>query len=143
MQPPCSAMPEEPLESLGPAVVVLVSEDFFRDRICKTLNAVGHDAVVLDVGEDIPDFQERILQATALGLVMDLEEEDFNALEVLQALLADPRSDSWTFMAFCSHESGELITGAEELGVDVVPRSTFASNLVRLLQGFSAHEDSK
>jgi hypothetical protein len=136
-------MPEEPEESLGPAVVVLVSEDFFRDRICTTLNAVGHDAVVLAVGEDIVDFQERILQATSLGLVIDLEEEDFDALAVLPALLADDRSNSWTFMAFCSHEKEELIAGAAALGVEVVPRSTFASNLVRLLQGFSAQEDNK
>jgi len=136
-------MPEEPEASLGPAVVVLVSEDFFRNRICTTLNAVGHDAVVLEVGEDMGDYQERILEATTLGLVIDLEEEDFDALAVLPVLLADPRSDNWTFMAFCSHEKEELIAGATALGVEVVPRSTFASNLVRLLQGFSALEDNK
>ncbi len=136
-------MTDEPLESLGPPVVVLVSEDFFRNRICTTLNAVGHDAVVLDVGDDIADFQERILQATTLGLVIELEEEDFDALAVLPALLADERTNSWTLMAFCSHEKEELISGAAALGVDVVPRSRFASNLVRLLQGFSALEDNK
>lgn len=136
-------MTEEPQESLGPPVVVLVSEDFFRNRICTTLNAVGHDAVVLDVGDDLADFLERVLQATTLGLVIDLEEGDFDALAVLSGLLADERTEAWSLMAFCSHEQEELIAGASALGVEVVPRSTFASNLVRLLQGFSTPEDSK
>jgi hypothetical protein len=134
-------MSHDPEESLGPAIVVLVSEDFFRNRICTTLHALGHDAVVLDIGDDMADFAERVVAATDLGVVLDLEEEDFDTLPLLQVLLADSRCADWTFMAFCSHEKEELIAGAAEMGVEVVPRSTFASNLVRLLQGFSAVEE--
>lgn len=131
-------MANEQEEKPGPPVVVLVSEDFFRQRICTTLQAVGHEAVVLPVDEDLDDFAANVLDSTDLGLVIDLEEEDFDALVVLPKLLDDARSDPWSIMAFCSHEREDLIEGATEMGVDVVPRSTFASNLVRLLQSFQS-----
>jgi len=131
-------MPQEPHENLGPAVAVLVSEDFFRNRICTTLIAVGHQATVLELGVDLADFQEQILQATTLGLVIDLEEEGFDALALLSALMADARTAQWIFMAYCSYDRKDLLEAAAEIGVEVVLRSTFASNLVRLLQGFPA-----
>ena len=86
----------------------------------------------------------RISMITKLKYVgVGVEEDDCNALEVLPGLLADERTNDWSLMAVCSHEKEELIAGASALGVEVVPRSIFASNLVRLLQGFSVEEDSK
>jgi|FLOH01.1.fsa_nt_gi hypothetical protein len=131
-------MPQVPQENLDTAVAVLVSEDFFRNRICTTLIAVGHEATVLEVGVDFVEFQERVLHATTLGLVIDLEEEGFDALALLSALMADERTADWILMAYCSYDRKDLLEAAAKIGVEVVLRSTFASNLVRLLQGFSA-----
>ncbi len=132
-------MDEEPAPSRREAVVVLVTEDFFCDRICTTLQAVGREPVPLEPGEDL---LERVLQVDCLGVVLDLEDQNFDAPALLRALRAAPETAEWTFQCFCSHEEEERIAEATALGIAVTPRSTFALNLVRKLQEFESKEAS-
>ena len=145
-------MPEDLEETADarPIVHVLVSEAFFRSRIVDTLNALVLSPVVADftppVVEDDegPPFDhlaalaETIAGMPAAGAVVDLEEERIDVLELLVALRADARTADWHWLCYCSHESEELVAAAARLGLEAVPRSTFASSLVRMLQGFEA-----
>ena len=131
-------MPEEPDSSRQEAVVVLVTEDFFCDRICTTLTALGREAVRLSVDEDLLG---KVLATDCLGVVVDLEDEQFDALGLLSGLRAAPETSDWTFLSFCSYDDEERMAKATALGLSVTPRSTFALNLVRKLQEFGAEEE--
>jgi CheY-like chemotaxis protein len=120
------------------AVLVLVTETFFRDRIETTLRAVGREPVLVDPAAE--DMLEKVLASGALGLVIDLEDESCDAPTVLEALRADERTASWHFVGFSAHEDDDLMARGAAAGVEVVPRSTFAANLVRLMQSFQPPE---
>lgn len=128
----------DPQPSRQEAVVVLVSEDFFCDRICATLTALGRAPVRMEPGDDLLD---RTLAMDCLGVVVDLEDQGFDAGSILQGLRAAERTESWTFLTFCSHDDEERTAQAAALGLSVTPRSTFALNLVRKLQEFGAGEE--
>lgn len=121
------------------AVIVLVTEDFFCDRICTTLTALGREAVRPSVDEGLV---KTVLGTSSLGVVVDLEDDQFDALEVLQQLRQAPETADWTFLSFCSYDDEERMAKATALGLSVTPRSTFALNLVRKLQEFGPDEDA-
>ncbi|MGB0953667.1 MAG: hypothetical protein ACPG31_10600 [Planctomycetota bacterium] len=121
------------------AVVVLVTEDFFCDRICTTLTALGREAVRPSVDDGLLDT---VLGTGSLGVVVDLEDDQFDALELLQKLREAPQTSDWTFLSFCSYDDEERMAKATALGLSVTPRSTFALNLVRKLQEFGVDEDA-
>jgi hypothetical protein len=116
-----------------PTVHVLVSEDFFWDRIAGTLRALRKEAATPDLAQDV---FEQIAAQPALGAVIDLEDAAFPALSVLRKILKDKRTRGWTLVVYCSHEAKEVQAAATALGQVVVPRSTFAGNLVKVLQVF-------
>ncbi len=116
-----------------PMVHVLVSEDFFWERIVGTLRALRKDPFTPDWQGDV---FEQIASRPALGLVLDLEDGSCNGLSLLRKVLKDKRTRSWTLVVYCSHEAKELQAAATALGLMVVPRSTFAGNLVKILQVF-------
>ena len=121
------------------AAVVLVTEDFFSDRICTTLEALGREAIRLEPGDDLLD---RVLATDCLGVVVDLEDQNFDGPEVLKGIRASEKAADWTILSFCSHEDEERMAKVTALGLTVTPRSTFALNLVRKLQEFGADEEA-
>jgi hypothetical protein len=125
---------QQPEDQSGlPLVYVLVSEDFFWERIVGTLRALRKDPVTPQWEGDI---FEQIASMPALGMVLDLEDGAFNGLSILRKVLKDKRTRGWTLVVYCSHEAKELQAAATALGLMVVPRSTFAGNLVKILQVF-------
>jgi hypothetical protein len=116
-----------------PVVHVLVSEDFFWERVVGTLRALRRNPVTPDWSEEV---FEQIASQAAIGAVIDLEDSAFPALSVLKKLLKDKRTRGWTLVVYCSHEAKEVQAAATALGLMVVPRSTFAGNLVKTLQVF-------
>lgn len=116
-----------------PLVHVLVSEDFFWERIVGTLRALRKEPFTPNWEEDV---FEQIAARPALGMVLDLEDGAVNGLSVLRKVLKDKRTRGWTLVVYCSHEAKELQAAATALGLMVVPRSTFAGNLVKILQVF-------
>lgn len=131
-------MPEETEDTADerPVVHVLVSEAFFRNRIVDTLNALVLNPVVADLETDAAVLAEAVASVPAQGMVLDLEEEQGDVLTLLGLLRDDPRTADWQWLCYCSHESEELVAEAARRGLEAVPRSTFASSLVRMLQGF-------
>ena len=130
---------ETPVER--PVVHVLVSEVFFRNRIVDTLHALVLAPQVLDPELDDDEVVESVAGTPARGLVVDLELEGREVTPILERLRKDPRTADWGWICYCSHEQEELVADAARLGLEAVPRSTFASSLVRLLQGFSAPDE--
>ncbi|MFK5956165.1 MAG: hypothetical protein QM477_06950 [Planctomycetota bacterium] len=131
-------MSEDTESNRREAAVVLVTEDFFSDRICTTLEALGREAIRLEAGEDL---LERVLALDCLGVVVDLEDKSFDGPEILKGIRASEKTESWTILCFCSHEDEERMAKVTALGLAVTPRSTFALNLVRKLQEFGADEE--
>jgi len=116
------------------SVLILVAEAFFRNRIDTTLKAVGREPFVVD--PEVEDLAESLLSLNTLGIVIDLEDKDCDAPAILEALRADPRAADWRFIVYSALEDEALIARGIAAGVEVIPRSTFAANLVRLMQGF-------
>ena len=123
-------------------VHVLVSEAFFQSRIVDTLNALVLAPRLADMTLEDDAFLEAVAGVAAQGVVVDLEEEERDLLPLLARLKEDPRTASWHWLCYCSYEREELVSDAARLGLDAVPRSTFASSLVRLLQGFTVRDEA-
>lgn len=121
------------------SVLLLVSEAFFQDRITTTLKAVGREPIQVD--PEVENFVEGMLSQPALGVVIDLEDQTCDAPAALEALRADKRTADWHFIVFSAHEDDGLIARGLAAGVEVIPRSTFAANLVRLMQDFRPVEE--
>lgn len=120
-----------------PVVHVLISEDFFLERVAGVLRALRKDPVTPPWGEDL---FERLASTDSLGLVVDLELAEAEALPLLKRFLADPRTRERTVVSYCSLEARGLQAAAISLGLKVVPRSTLAANLVKILQAFGPPE---
>jgi len=133
-------MTEDSESNRREAAVVLVTEDFFGDRICTTLEALGREAIRLEPGDDLV---ERVLAIDCLGVVVDLEDQNFDGPEVLKGIRASEKSTDWTILSFCSHEDEERMAKVTALGLTAMPRSTFALNLVRKLQEFGTDADAE
>ncbi|MBL7007870.1 MAG: hypothetical protein ISR76_02650 [Planctomycetes bacterium] len=123
-------MPEEP-ELPNRAVHLLISEDFFLGKVDAAARALERGPVVPDWDQPI---LEQIAQRPHAEMVMDLELDRLKVSDLLRELRQDPRTREMAILGYCSHNLTQLITQAQGLGVQVVARSTFAANLVRLMQ---------
>lgn len=123
-------MREVPREQLRP-VHVLVSEDFFLEKVVGAVRALERHPLVPDWAGSVP---AQVAGHPAAEMVVDLEVEEVDVLGLLRGLRADARTRDMRVLGYCSHNLKDLITSAQALGVRVYVRSTFAANLVRLLQ---------
>ncbi len=125
--------------SSPPILHVIISEDFFQERVVDTARA-------LDEIPQVADFDGDVLAAVfaepGLGMVLDLEDERFDAIKVLGRIVADKTLSTLPLLTFCSVECEELLEKAAELGVAVTARSTFASNIVGLIKALTESEDA-
>ena len=116
---------------ISPVVHVLVSEPFFWDKVESTLTALGWAAFLPDWEGDV---LAQLLARDSLAVVVDLENDQVNAIEVLRAYLGSGKLDGSAVLAFASHEKQDLLDKARELGALAIVRSTFAASLVKVLQ---------
>ena len=123
-----------------PVVHVLISEDFFQERVAGVLRAL-RKAPTTPAWEG--DVFERIAAQPALGAVVDLELGEIEVLNLLRRMRSDPRTRDRILVCYCSLEARAAQASAIELGLPVVPRSTLAANLVKILQAFGPPEPIK
>jgi len=116
-----------------PAVLVLISEDFFWEKVEGTLRALARRPVRPEPGSSAARLRESLAEMRPVALVADLEDEDLPVLEILAVLREEEAGGGLPVLGYCSHQRRDLQQAAEGLGAQVVPRSTFAANLVRLL----------
>ncbi|MBT3340912.1 MAG: hypothetical protein HOM34_04250 [Planctomycetes bacterium] len=117
---------------------VLISEDFFQERVVAT-------TLALDEVPQVAQFDGDILSAVRAepgsGIVLDLEDEQFDSIEILKQIVKDEILAPLPLLTFCSPECEETLQKAAALGVVVTPRSTFASNIVGMIKALVQSED--
>ncbi len=123
-------MPEELDHPIRP-VHLLIHEDFFLTKVDAAVRALEKEPLVPSWNEDV---LEQLAVAPDAEVVVDLELDAIDVPALLRAVRADSRTAGLQILGYCSHNLTELIDQAQGLGVQVVVRSTFAANLVRLLQ---------
>ena len=123
-------MPEEQEEHFHP-VHVLITEDFFLGKVGAAARALERNPMVPTWDEDV---MEQVVCLPEAEMVLDLELEGLDVLSFLRQLRADARTQGMAVLGYSSHNLTELIEQAQGLGVQVVVRSSFAANLVRLMQ---------
>ena len=74
-------------------------------------------------------------------LVPQLEDEQFDSIEILKQIVKDEILAPLPLLTFCSPECEETLQKAAALGVVVTPRSTFASNIVGMIKALVQSED--
>jgi hypothetical protein len=121
-----------------PVVHVLVAEPFFWGKVESTLRALEKVPVSPDWEGDI---EAQLKAQRAIAAVVDLENEEVQAKELLRFLLAQPENQGLSVLAYASYDREDLLNAAAELGATAVARSTFASSLVRLLQELCEIDD--
>lgn len=121
-----------------PAVHVLISEDFFQERVAGILRALRKEPLIPASWEG--DLFERLAATPVLGAVVDLELAGQDIPALLRRIQAHSRTRDWTLVCYCSLEARSAQTAALALGLKVVPRSTLAANLVKILQVFGLPE---
>ena len=119
----------------APVVHVLIAEPFFWDKVETTLSALGKLALAPDWEGDV---LEQLRAAEPIAMVVDLENEQIEAIEILKSYRANGANAELPILAYASHEREDLLEAATELGAQSVARSTFASSLVRILQNLCA-----
>lgn len=120
-----------------PVVHVLIAEDFFHERVVGVLRALRKAPITPEWQSDV---FEGIAAEPALGAVVDLELSEMEPLPLLRRLREDPRTRDRILVCYCSLEARQIQAAAIELGLAVVPRSTLAANLVKILQAFGPPE---
>ncbi|RMH02782.1 MAG: hypothetical protein D6702_07735 [Planctomycetota bacterium] len=124
-------LPENRDQNDRPRVHVLIHEDFFQEKVVGAVRALGREPRVPAWDADL---LEQVAADPEAAMVLDLELETTPVLPFLAALRQDPATEGMAILGYCSHNLRDLIAAAQDLGVQVSTRSTFAANLVRLLQ---------
>jgi CheY-like chemotaxis protein len=113
-------------------VVAAVTDLFF---VAKLRSAASHAGVNLAFASSVDQLLTRARDGAQL-VVLDLNERNLDGVEALRALRSDPLTSGVATLAFYPHVQAKLAAEAIEAGCDqVVPRSRFSRDLVRLLGG--------
>ena len=120
-----------------PLVHVLISENFFWSKVEGALMGLERTPRLPDWEDDV---KAQILANPGVALVADLEEERLDVLGLIAELRCQPGFEEMPMLGYCSHDQTELHLAAAGLGVEVIPRSTFAAALVRALGELKAAE---
>jgi CheY-like chemotaxis protein len=113
-------------------VVAIVDDMFFASKIRATAEALG---VEIAFPRTRDSALEKISQSKPQLVIVDLQQQRFDAIEFSSALKANEETQSIQLLGFFSHVAVELQRKATDAGFDrVVPRSVFARELGSILQ---------
>ena len=129
--------PEEESVAL-PLVHVLISEEFFWNKVSNALVGLEREPRCPDWEGDV---KSQILANPGVALVADLEEVRIDTLNLISQLRQEEGIPDLPMLGYCSHEKSELLDAAKALGLEVIPRSTFAASLVRVLNDLKLEPD--
>lgn len=118
-------------------ILVAVDDLIFLSKIQQTAQLTGLPMEAVEPRK----LQERIIQAPAQAVILDLNHRSGSALEVLRALKGDSRTNRVPVLGFLSHVQTALAAAARAAGCDqVLARSTFSAQLPQLLERLGAPE---
>ncbi len=119
-------------------VQVLISEDFFWNKVEVALIALERQPIRPDFGENV---ETDVLGCPCVALVVDLEDERLDMLPLLAQLRNQEGMADIPILGYCSHDQSDILRIAESLGIQVVHRSSFAASLVKILHELTAGEE--
>jgi PleD family two-component response regulator len=113
-------------------VLVAVSDVFFYTKLRDALKPRGYTLEKARLQEDVIG-KAATLQPAAI--VLNLNDQAFDAFKALEAIKGDERSRSIPILAFANHEEVANWKRAQELGVSkIVSRNEFSSRTFDLIQ---------
>lgn len=117
-------------------IIAIVDDLFFVAKIRGTAEHLG---VALSVPRSSEAALARAIADQPALIICDLNSQRINPFELAQALKGDENTAGIRLLGFFSHVQVELQRQAVAAGFDqVIPRSVFASQLVRILSGDGA-----
>jgi len=113
-------------------VLAAITDVFFYTKLRDVARASGY---TLERTRTLDDVLARAAALQPAGLVMNLNEEGFDAFQALSRLKADTTLKSIPILAFANHEEVETWRRAKELGVTkIVSRNEFSARTKDLVE---------
>lgn len=113
-------------------VLAAVTNLFF---VAKLESAARHASIDLSFVSSEDDLLEKAREGAEL-VVLDLGDQDLDAVEAIKKLRAEPETAAVPMLGFYRHTQPDLAERAREAGCEsVMPRSQFTARLVDLLRG--------
>lgn len=118
----------------GPAVL-LIDDMIFSTKVAGTARQVGLQTLS---HRGVDGLADRLAEADARLLIVDLDFRGGDAIEAITAIRADERLADLVIVAYGSHVAADRLEAADQAGADhVMPRSAFSQHLPRLLSGYA------
>jgi len=67
-------------------------------------------------------------------IIVDLNFDEINPLEIIKNLKGKENFKNKKIIAYCSHVQIDLMNNAKNLGAEVMPRSLFTSELIKVIK---------
>ena len=117
---------------MAATIVTLVDDLFFLAKIRETAKAIGVTVVTGDARRG----SSAIAEVQPQAIFLDLNSRGLPAVDLIQALKADPATRPIRIVGFVSHVQEDLMAAARAAGCDsVMARSAFTHQLSNLLRG--------
>lgn len=115
----------------APMILAAVDDLLFLAKIRETARLVGVPVESVDPKK----LPERLAQASARAVILDLNHRSGAAVAAVRAIKADPSTSRVLLLGFVSHVQSDLIAAARAAGCDeILARSAFTAELPRLLE---------
>lgn len=113
-------------------VLVAISDVFFYTKLRDALKPRGYTLEKARSEEDVIGKASTLQPA---AIVLNINDEAFDAFKALEAIKGDERSKSIPILAFANHEEVDNWRRAQSLGVSkIVSRNEFSSRTLDLLE---------
>jgi PleD family two-component response regulator len=117
-------------------VLVAVTDIFFYTKVRDALLPTGY---ILERARSLDDIALKASTAQPVALILNMNDERFNAFQALETLRTDPQFQRLPILAFANHEEVETWNRARSMGVTkIVSRNEFSSRTKELIENMVA-----
>jgi PleD family two-component response regulator len=121
-------------------VLVAVSDVFFYTKLRDALKPRGY---MIEKARSLEDVTGKASNLQPAAIVLNINEQAFDAFKALEAIKGDERSKSIPILAFANHEEVANWKRAQDLGVSkIVSRNEFSSRTLDLVRQVLAMSES-
>lgn len=114
-------------------IIAVVDDIFFASKIRGTAEQVGVSVAFARSADGLSEIVHREIPSL---IICDLHSQKIDPIKLAKDLKAKAETRDIPLVGFFSHVETELQRAAQEAGFDrVVPRSVFASSLIKILSG--------
>jgi len=114
-------------------IVAVVDDLFFASKIRGTAEHVGVSVAFARSADGVSEIIQHDIPSL---IICDLHSQKINPIQLAKTLKAKGETRDIPLLGFFSHVQTELQRDAQQAGFDrVIPRSVFASSLIKILSG--------